>query len=54
MDIFFLHLLPDVISNLNYNFIIAEFLFSIKDILHEISLKNEKMAFYMDVKCSVY
>lgn len=53
MDILFLHLLPDVISDLNYNFIIAEFLFSIKDILHKISLKNKKMAFYMNVKCKV-
>lgn len=54
MDLLFLHLLPDVISDPNYNSIIAEFLFSIKDILHEISLKNEKMAFYIDVKCSDY
>lgn len=33
MDVFFLYLLPDDISNLNYNFINAEFILSIKDIL---------------------
>lgn len=38
MDMFFQHLLPDNISNLNYNFINAQFILSIKDILH---MKNQ-------------
>lgn len=32
MDMFFLYLLFDIILNFNYNFIIVEFIFSIKDI----------------------
>lgn len=36
---FFQHLLPDNISNLNYNFINAEIILSIKDIL--LHMKNQ-------------
>lgn len=39
MDMFFQHLLPDNISNLNYNFINAEIILSIKDIL--LRMKNQ-------------
>lgn len=45
---FFLHLLPDIISDHNYNFIITEFILNVKAMLK--SFENEKMAFYMDVK----
>lgn len=45
MDMFFLYLLPDIILNLNYNFIV-EFMLGIKDNTHEKSFKYEKMAFY--------
>lgn len=49
---FFLYLLPDIISNPNYNFIIVKFMLSIKHIFlqHAKSLKYEKMVFYVDVK----
>lgn len=34
MNLFFLYLLPDTVSDLNYNFIIVELMLNIKDILH--------------------
>lgn len=47
---FFLHLLPDIISDLNYNFTV-EFMLSVKDILlHVKKIKYEKMALYVDAK----
>lgn len=52
---FFLYLLPDIISHPNYDFIIVKFMLSIKHIFlqHEKSLKYEKMVFFVDVKWNV-
>lgn len=47
---FFLYLLPDNISVINYNFINAEFILSIKDILHMKNHLNMRKAFSMGVK----
>lgn len=48
---FFLALLPDIISNLSYKFIIVKFMLSTKhSSTHKKSFKYEKRTFKMDVK----
>lgn len=50
MDMFFLYLLPDNISVINYILTNAEFILGIKIFYIRKSLKYEQITFYMGIK----